>query len=350
MADEGRARRSRARRHRSPAGGLPPGLDQTPVRWRDAIGVSPAGEAWAAARRALGGDPTAPGVRFDRTSLGQFKARISVPTWTKRPLPDGRVPVLNLFNRVRPPEGSPYSVRITHCRDFLGGQRTYDSHAGTDFASHVGTPVVAGAPGLVVRVAQEWDRGGRDVMVDHGQGLVTTHSHLARTYVVEGQSVARGEVLGLSGAAGLEFLLFFPFIAPHLHYNTWVDGVAADPFAVTADGETSLWRTGNDPVPHDGSSVEGDADVSPSAWDEDVVSAHVDLISVVAERDRIGALEPGWRRGAEVLWCREMRAPMFTGTGPALFAEPGGRRAVLDLPYRREEIAGIRLPGAAPIP
>ncbi len=315
------------------------------MRWRDALGVSPAGEAWAAMRRALGGDPTAPGVRFDRTSLGQFKARISIPTWTRRPRPDGRVPVLNLFNRVRPPAGAPYSVRITHCRDFLGGQWTYDSHAGTDFASHVGTPVVAGAPGLVVRVAQEWDRGGRDVMVDHGQGLVTTHSHLARTFVAEGQVVARGEMLGLSGAAGLEFLLFFPFIAPHLHYNTWVDGTPADPFAVTADGETSLWRTGNDPVPHHGGAVLDDADFAPSQWDGDAVATHVDLIADPAERDRVGGLDPAWRQGAEVVWCRAMRAPMFTGAGPAPFAEPGGRRAVLDLPYRRQEVAGVRLPG-----
>ena len=35
---------------------------------------------------------------------------------------------------------------------------------------------------------------------------------------------SRGGVIGLSGASGIEFILFFPWVAPHLHLNVWLNG------------------------------------------------------------------------------------------------------------------------------
>ena len=46
---------------------------------------------------------------------------------------------------------------------------------------------------------------------------------------------------------GIDGLTTFPFGAPHVHFNVWLDGEYVDPFA--APGETSLWRAGNWPVP-----------------------------------------------------------------------------------------------------
>lgn len=321
-------------------------VDGTRLRWRNVFGLSPREQAWRAARSALLGDPHAPPVRFGTSSLRILKPRISVSTWLGRMPADGRVPVYNLFNRVRPPSGSGYSVKVSTCRDFLGGQWTYDSHAGTDFACRVGTPVVAGAPGMVVRVASELDRGGLDVSVDHGDGLLTTHSHLCSTDVREGQLVARGERLGLSGAAGLEFLLFFPFVAPHLHYNTWLDGEPTDPFAVEADGEVALWRAGNDPVPHDGVPVDGDASFEPTAWDETALAAHIDAVRDPELRSRVEAMRTPWRQAAEILYCRVFRGPVFAGPAPSLYPAVSERRGVLDLPFCAADVTGVVLPSA----
>jgi murein DD-endopeptidase MepM/ murein hydrolase activator NlpD len=324
--------------------------DGSAIRWRDALGLSPADQAKAAARAALRGDPYAPSVRFGLSSVRIFKPRISLATWLGRRRPDGRLPVYNLFNRNQPPPGSPYSVKVTTARDFQGGRWTYDSHAGTDFACPVGTAVVAAAPGMVVRVAQELDRGGLDVSVDHGGGLLTTHSHLSRADVTEGQVLRRGEVIGLSGAAGLEFVLFFPLVAPHLHYNPWLDGVPTDPFAAPHTDEPSLWRAGNDPVPHraepGGAADDGDEGFAPTAWCDDAIAAHTALIRDPAFADRVRALTHPWRQAAEILYARVFRGPVFDGPGPSLYPEVHERQPVLDLPFRAADVTGVVLPPA----
>src|SRR6185369_4667667 len=139
-----------------------------------------------------------------------------------------------------------------------GGTLTYDSHNGTDFVLPVGTVIVAPAPGKVLRVSSEFNRGGLKVFIDHGRGLATTSNHLARALVREGQTVRRGEPIALSGYSGIDSLIAFPFSAPHLHFNVWLDGAYVDPFAVeetptpppqapALPGETPLWKDGNDP-------------------------------------------------------------------------------------------------------
>lgn len=316
--------------------------DGSTIRWRDALGLTPADQAKAAARSALRGDPYAPSVRFGLSSVRIFKPSTSLPTWLGRRRPDRRVPVYNLFNRQQPPPGSPYSVKVTVARDFQGGRWTYDSHAGTDFAVPVGTAVVAAAPGMVVRVARELDRGGLDVSVDHGGGLLTTHSHLSRVDVAEGQLLDRGELIGLSGAAGLEFVLFFPLVAPHLHYNTWLDGVPMDPFAL--DDETALWRTGNEPRPYTGDPVVDDDAFEPTAWSAEAVEAHVAAIRDPGLADRIRAMPDRWRQAGELLYCRVFRGPVFAGPAPSLYPASHDRRAVLDLPFRPTDVTGVVLP------
>jgi murein DD-endopeptidase MepM/ murein hydrolase activator NlpD len=73
-------------------------------------------------------------------------------------------------------------------------------HRGVDFPARPGTPVRAAGPG-VVAVAGEV-AGSRVVAVAHAGGIRTTYAFLARVTVVEGQEVARGDVLGLSGGTG----------------------------------------------------------------------------------------------------------------------------------------------------
>ncbi len=76
----------------------------------------------------------------------------------------------NLFNRTPTPLEDGWSVRKTQVTDFRGGTLTYDSHNGTDFAVPVGTVVVAPAPGKVLRISSEFNRGGLKVFLDHGRG------------------------------------------------------------------------------------------------------------------------------------------------------------------------------------
>jgi murein DD-endopeptidase MepM/ murein hydrolase activator NlpD len=105
--------------------------------------------------------------------------------------------------------------------DSFGTRRVFNGtlasvHKGMDFRSAVGTPVRAGNSGLVVLAAPLYYEGNC-VVIDHGLGLFTISMHLSRIDVHEGQRVATGERIGLSGATGR-------VTGPHLHWAVrWQD-------------------------------------------------------------------------------------------------------------------------------
>jgi murein DD-endopeptidase MepM/ murein hydrolase activator NlpD len=76
-------------------------------------------------------------------------------------------------------------------------------HAGVDFAVPVGTPVLAGADGIVSLLIDYEPGCGVGVVLAHPRfRRWTVYCHLTRAMVTTGQSVARGERIGFSGASG----------------------------------------------------------------------------------------------------------------------------------------------------
>jgi murein DD-endopeptidase MepM/ murein hydrolase activator NlpD len=313
-------------------------IDTRPLSIAEVFGLSPlsqrAREAWLTLR----GDPSTPPTRFDHTSLRMFKPRMALPLWRGRPAHGRLIPIYNLVSHVRPPPEAGWSVRVTFARDFLGTQLTYDSHNGTDFAVPVGTVVLAAAAGTVLRVSREFDRGGLKVFIDHGAGLVTTSNHLGRAFVRVGQRVRRGEPIALSAYSGLDGLSTFPFGAPHVHYNVWLNGEYVDPFGL---GDTiPLWRNGNWPIPHRGDGVD---DAPPTRWDHDAVARTLDACTHAGARADITAGESLEARAMNALFQTLYYPTRFT-TRPCLYAEPAPRTPRLDLPFRAEDFDGIWFP------
>lgn len=316
----------------------------------EAFGLRPLDRALVDAKLAVVGNPYVAKAAYGLSSVRIFKPGISIPTWLRIRRRDRRVPIYNFFNRAEIPPTDPYSVRTVRARDFRGGRWSYDSHRGTDFACPVGTPIVAAAPGRVVGLPFHLDHGGLKVVMDHGDGLVTTYSHLARARVEVGRFVRRGEVVGLSGASGIEFVLFFPWVAPHLHLNVWLDGFGVDPFAKPGTDEVSLWRTGdNDPRPFD-PARDGDAGdeaaFTPSEWDEALVDKAVALCRDPALRSRLAGIADPYRRGIELIVARIFRGPIFEGH-PPIVAGRHPRRPNLNLPFRPADYVGAAFPPAA---
>jgi murein DD-endopeptidase MepM/ murein hydrolase activator NlpD len=105
--------------------------------------------------------------------------------------------------------------------DSFGTRRIFNGklasiHKGMDFRAAAGTPVRAGNSGVVV-LARPLYYEGNFVVIDHGLGLYTLSMHLSRIDVQEGQRVATGDLLGLSGATGR-------VTGPHLHWAVrWQD-------------------------------------------------------------------------------------------------------------------------------
>jgi len=307
---------------------------------REIFGLSPfplrAREGWMALR----GDGSVPPSRFDATSLRIFKPALSLRTWLGGRRSDRRIPISNLFNRTATPLEEGWSVRKTQVRDFRGGTLTYDSHNGTDFAVPVGTVVVAPAPGKVLRISSEFNRGGLKVFLDHGRGLCTTSNHLARALVRVGDVVRRGEPIALSGYSGIDGLLLFPWSVPHVHFNVWLDGEYVDPFALA--GETPIWRDGNDPRPSaGGSSVEP---FEPTVWDAGIVDRVIASCLDPAVRAELGG-EPELDRRAMNVLFQSNYYPMRFGIRPWLSMETHPREARLSLPFRSEELEGIVFEG-----
>jgi murein DD-endopeptidase MepM/ murein hydrolase activator NlpD len=118
---------------------------------------------------------------------------------------------------------APVSAQPT---DSFGTRRMFNGklasiHKGMDFRAGTGTPVKAGNAGKVV-LAQPLYYEGNCVMVDHGLGLMSISMHLSRIDVKPGQTVAKGQQLGLSGATGR-------VTGPHLHWAIRWQGAMLDP-------------------------------------------------------------------------------------------------------------------------
>jgi murein DD-endopeptidase MepM/ murein hydrolase activator NlpD len=94
-------------------------------------------------------------------------------------------------------------------------------HKGMDFRAETGTPVSAANRGVVV-LARPLYYEGNCVVIDHGLGLFTLYMHLSEIAVSEGQPVATGDLLGLSGATGRA-------TGPHLHWAVRWQGAYLDP-------------------------------------------------------------------------------------------------------------------------
>jgi hypothetical protein len=134
---------------------------------------------------------------------------------------------------VPPIDGEPQAT--------FGGVDTYDSasfvpllmdgiygdqHRGLDYDRPVGTPVRAPGAATVV-LAQELALTGQTVILDHGHGIHSALFHLSRIDATVGQEIPAGAVIGASGDSGLA-------VVPHVHWGTYLHGVAVDPHALMA--------------------------------------------------------------------------------------------------------------------
>ena len=91
------------------------------------------------------------------------------------------------------------------------GGRGYEFHAGMDIDGDRGDVVASPANGIVTKAG--WEGGyGNLIEIDHGNGLTTRYGHLMRGDVIVGDTIQRGQLIGLIGSTGRS-------TGPHLHYE-----------------------------------------------------------------------------------------------------------------------------------
>lgn len=171
----------------------------------------------AASSFAMGGpDETIPAGMKKSTIISQAKVQELYQEWTRltqlsqaaRAIPS-RMPVSN-FN---------YTSGFGGRYDPFNGGAAF--HAGVDMAGATGEPIVAAAPGTVIRAG--WFGGyGNCIEIDHGHGLSTRYGHLSQIGVRAGDRIVAGNQIGRMGSTGHS-------TGSHLHFEVRVDGRAVDP-------------------------------------------------------------------------------------------------------------------------
>jgi len=94
-------------------------------------------------------------------------------------------------------------------------------HNGIDISVPFGTRVEAAADGIVLEAGPE-SGYGNEILIDHGYGFITKYGHLSRIFVVVGQVLQRGQVIGAVGMTGKT-------TGPHLHYEVHVKDTPVNP-------------------------------------------------------------------------------------------------------------------------
>ena len=127
------------------------------------------------------------------------------------------------------PRPSAITSKFGAGRKFNG--RVTSRHLGVDFKGATGADVQAANRGVVALV-DTFYLGGRIVYVDHGQGVVTAYMHLSKALVAVGDTVQRGQLIGLVGSTGR-------VTGPHLHWAARYGALNVNPLDLVALGSTT---------------------------------------------------------------------------------------------------------------
>ncbi len=96
-------------------------------------------------------------------------------------------------------------------------------HSGADLACPKGTPIYAGADGVITQIGRK-GAYGKYIRIKHAGGFETAYGHMSgfKKGLKRGSRVKRGEVIAYVGATGRA-------TGPHLHYEVWKNGKTQNP-------------------------------------------------------------------------------------------------------------------------
>ncbi len=98
-------------------------------------------------------------------------------------------------------------------------------HYGIDIAAKQGTKIKSSATGIVTMAEPDLYYTGGTIIMDHGHGISTIYSHLAKINVQVGDEVLQGDIIGTVGSTGRS-------TGPHLDFRINWFQTRLDPMSV----------------------------------------------------------------------------------------------------------------------
>ncbi|XOU94414.1 MAG: peptidoglycan DD-metalloendopeptidase family protein [Candidatus Kerfeldbacteria bacterium] len=94
-------------------------------------------------------------------------------------------------------------------------------HLAIDITGNRSQPVYASDDGVVEKAG--WASGyGNHIIINHGNGIKTLYGHESKLFVKTGDSVSRGQTIGMVGSTGWS-------TGPHVHFEVIVNGSKVNP-------------------------------------------------------------------------------------------------------------------------
>ncbi|MDC0559400.1 M23 family metallopeptidase [bacterium] len=146
-------------------------------------------------------------------------ARIRNESTRQRRLYESFSPPVDLRGGFEQPLTGVITSLFGHRRFFNGQAR--NPHSGLDIAADSGTTIHAAGNGSIT-LSDDLYFNGKTLFIDHGQGLVTMYCHMSELLVKSGETVNKGQAIGLVGATGRA-------TGPHLHWSVSLNGTRVDP-------------------------------------------------------------------------------------------------------------------------
>ena len=153
---------------------------------------------------------TPPKSMQERISKEYFRGQAAINTFTN-------------FQSLKKNMGLPVDGIISSefgVRRFINGLPR-NRHIGLDIAAVEGTAVYSPSKGKVILTGDFFYKGNV-IYLDHGNGLISSFSHLNSISVEQDQIIQTGEVLGYVGSTGR-------VTGPHLHWEVSLMGVPINP-------------------------------------------------------------------------------------------------------------------------
>ena len=97
-------------------------------------------------------------------------------------------------------------------------------HKGIDIRGGEGEGIKASNSGTIV-LAEELFFGGNTVIIDHGQGIYTIYMHLSAFKAQSGDTLEKGDIIGLVGSSGRS-------TGPHLHFGVKILNINVNPVSL----------------------------------------------------------------------------------------------------------------------